>query len=125
MMQLSQKRIVLGCEHDVDLRQAVRVVLHELGGLEYAEIAQATNQSVAGVETAIFRARRACRAELSGGGALDHEAASKLVGRFVAGLESPDVGSEFQRADCAPRDTLGDGRMSIIDWAQAGRYAGS
>lgn len=45
------------------------------------------------------------------------------VGRFVAGLESPDAGSEFQRADCAPRDTLGDGRMSIVDWAQANRYA--
>jgi uncharacterized protein (TIGR03437 family) len=45
------------------------------------------------------------------------------VGRFVAGLETPDAGSEFQRADCAPRDTLGDGRLSIIDWAQANRYA--
>jgi RNA polymerase sigma-70 factor (ECF subfamily) len=79
------RRELVGALEALPERQREALVLHELGGLEYAEIAQATNQSVAGVETAIFRARRACRAELSGGGALDHEAASKLVGRFVAG----------------------------------------
>ncbi|MBS1788551.1 MAG: hypothetical protein JST85_12555 [Acidobacteria bacterium] len=45
------------------------------------------------------------------------------VGKFVAGLDTAADGSEFQRADCAPRSTLGDGRISIIDWTQAGRYA--
>ena len=45
------------------------------------------------------------------------------VGRFVAGLDSAAQGSEFQRADIAPRNTLGDGRLSIIDWTQAGRFA--
>ena len=45
------------------------------------------------------------------------------VGRFVAGLDTAATGSEFQRADCAPRSGLGDGRISIIDWTQAGRYA--
>ncbi|MDQ3013694.1 MAG: putative Ig domain-containing protein, partial [Acidobacteriota bacterium] len=45
------------------------------------------------------------------------------IGRFVAGLDTTANGSEFQRADCAPRDTLGDGRLSISDWVQAGRYA--
>ncbi|HQR33552.1 MAG TPA: hypothetical protein PLK30_12520 [Blastocatellia bacterium] len=45
------------------------------------------------------------------------------VGKFVAGLDTPAAGNEFQRADCAPRSSLGDGRISIIDWAQAGRYA--
>ena len=50
------------------------------------------------------------------------------VGRFAAGLppdrpEVPAVGSEFQRADCAPRSTLGNGSISIADWVQAGRYA--
>jgi len=45
------------------------------------------------------------------------------VGRFVAGLDFPTNAGEFQRADCAPRGTLGDGRISIIDWVQAGRYA--
>lgn len=45
------------------------------------------------------------------------------VGKFVAGLDTAAPGSEFQRADCAPRSGLGDGRISIIDWAQAGRYA--
>jgi hypothetical protein len=30
---------------------------------------------------------------------------------------------EFMRADCAPRNTLGDGVLSVSDWVQAGRYA--
>lgn len=45
------------------------------------------------------------------------------VGRFAAGLDTAAVGGEFQRADCAPRDTRGDGALAIIDWVQAGRYA--
>ena len=45
------------------------------------------------------------------------------VGRFVAGVEAPQSGSEFQRADCAPRDTLGNGALTTTDWVQAGRYA--
>jgi uncharacterized protein (TIGR03437 family) len=47
------------------------------------------------------------------------------VGRFTAGLDTPSSGGgggEFQRADCAPRDTKGDGQLSITDWVQAGRY---
>lgn len=47
------------------------------------------------------------------------------VGRFVAGLDTPAVGAEFQRADCAPRDTKGDGRLTVADWVQAGRYLGT
>jgi hypothetical protein len=46
-----------------------------------------------------------------------------LVGRYAAGLDSPTNGSEFQRADCAPRSTLGDGQITVIDWVQTGRYA--
>jgi hypothetical protein len=45
------------------------------------------------------------------------------VGRFVAGLDTTANGGEFQRADCAPRSTLGDGRLTASDWVQAGRYA--
>jgi len=45
------------------------------------------------------------------------------VGRFVVGLDVAAAGSEFQRADCAPRATAGDGRLTISDWVQAGRYA--
>lgn len=45
------------------------------------------------------------------------------VGRFVAGLDTANVGSEFQRADVAPKDSLGDGRLSVSDLTQAGRYA--
>ena len=45
------------------------------------------------------------------------------VGRFAAGLDTAASGGEFQRADCAPRDTKGDGQIGIVDWVQAGRYA--
>ncbi len=44
------------------------------------------------------------------------------VGRFVAGLDTITSSSEFQRADTAPRGTLGDGQLDISDWVQAGRY---
>jgi hypothetical protein len=43
--------------------------------------------------------------------------------RFVVGLDTVSNGSEFQRADCAPRSTLGDGQITVADWVQAGRYA--
>jgi hypothetical protein len=46
-----------------------------------------------------------------------------LVGRFVAGLDTPTNSLEFQRADCAPRTSLGDGVLTVSDWVQAGRYA--
>lgn len=45
------------------------------------------------------------------------------VGRFVAGLDTAVAGSEFQRADVAPKDSFGDGRLSVSDLTQAGRYA--
>lgn len=45
------------------------------------------------------------------------------VGRFAAGVDTAAAGGEFQRADCAPKGTLGDGRITIADWVQAGRYA--
>lgn len=45
------------------------------------------------------------------------------IGRFVAGVDAAGLGNEFQRADCAPRASLGNGRISITDWTQAGRYA--
>jgi RNA polymerase sigma-70 factor (ECF subfamily) len=79
------RRDLVGALEALPATQRQALVLHELGGLEYTEIAQATNQSVAGVETAIFRARRACRAQLRADGALDHEAAAGLLGRLVAG----------------------------------------
>ncbi|MBX3279172.1 MAG: VWA domain-containing protein [Acidobacteria bacterium] len=45
------------------------------------------------------------------------------VGRFTAGVDTATAGSEFQRADVAPRGALGDGRLTTIDYVQAGRYA--
>ncbi len=45
------------------------------------------------------------------------------VGRFSVGLDTAATGSEFQRADCAPRGTLGDGKITVADWVQAGRYS--
>jgi hypothetical protein len=45
------------------------------------------------------------------------------VGRFVAGVDAPAEGGEFQRADCAPRETRGDGRLTLADWVMVGRFA--
>ena len=49
------------------------------------------------------------------------------TGRFSAGLDTPNPGCEFQRADSAPRgtggSTLGNGAITVSDWVQAGRYA--
>jgi len=38
-------------------------------------------------------------------------------------LDTPANGGEFQRADCAPRATLGNGLITVSDYVQAGRYA--
>ncbi|MFM2083178.1 MAG: hypothetical protein RL380_1869, partial [Verrucomicrobiota bacterium] len=43
------------------------------------------------------------------------------VGRYVAHLDTLTNGAEFQRADCAPADTAGDGQLKVTDWVQAGR----
>ncbi len=43
-------------------------------------------------------------------------------GRYVAEVDTITDPSEFQRADCAPRDTLGDGYITVADWVQLGRY---
>lgn len=45
------------------------------------------------------------------------------IGRFAAGVDGNLTGSEYQRADCAPRDTGGNGLLTVTDWVQAGRYA--
>ncbi len=45
------------------------------------------------------------------------------VGRFAVGLDTPQGGGEFQRADVAPRNQMGDGVVDVTDWVQAGRYA--
>ncbi|WCJ61264.1 immunoglobulin domain-containing protein [Fontisphaera persica] len=45
------------------------------------------------------------------------------VGRYVAALDTPAPGREFQRADCAPRGEGGNGILSATDWVQAGRFA--
>ncbi len=45
------------------------------------------------------------------------------VGLFVVGLNTVDANfNEFQRADCAPRISLGDGQLTVADYTQAGRY---
>jgi hypothetical protein len=45
------------------------------------------------------------------------------MGRFVARLDGISGSNEFQRADCAPRATKGNGLLTVSDWVQAGRYA--
>ncbi|MBX3277700.1 MAG: S8 family serine peptidase [Acidobacteria bacterium] len=43
--------------------------------------------------------------------------------KFVVGLKDPNLGNEFQRADAAPRNSKGDGNISVSDWVQIGRYS--
>jgi len=43
------------------------------------------------------------------------------LGRFAARLDALASPGEFQRADCAPRLTCGDGYLDLFDWVQAGR----
>ncbi len=45
------------------------------------------------------------------------------IAKFALGAATAKEGAEFQRADCAPRTSLGDGRISIGDAVQAMRYA--
>ncbi len=45
------------------------------------------------------------------------------TGRFSSGLDIPALGSEFQRADVAPKASLGNGAITVADWVQAGRSA--
>jgi hypothetical protein len=45
-----------------------------------------------------------------------------MMGRYVARLAYPTNAAEFQRADCAPRATLGDGAIKVSDWVQVDRY---
>jgi hypothetical protein len=45
-----------------------------------------------------------------------------IMGRYVARLEYPTNVAQFQRADCAPRATLGDGAVKVTDWVQVDRY---
>ncbi len=45
------------------------------------------------------------------------------IRRFVSGLDTAaTTPNEFQRADCAPRTTLGDGLLNATDIVQARRY---
>ncbi len=44
------------------------------------------------------------------------------AGRFAAALDVVGPG-EFQRVDCAPRESRGNGVISVADWVQAGRYS--
>jgi hypothetical protein len=40
----------------------------------------------------------------------------------VAGLDDAAPGTEFQRVDCAPLETAGNGLLTVSDWVQAGRF---
>jgi hypothetical protein len=47
----------------------------------------------------------------------------RRLSMMAAGLVRPTDAAEFQRADCSPRVTLGDGRINAQDYQQARRYA--
>ena len=44
------------------------------------------------------------------------------MGRYVSRQDYPTNAAQFQRADCAPRLSLGDGSIRVSDWVQTGRY---
>ena len=45
------------------------------------------------------------------------------VGNIISGLVPGLSAEELRRADSAPRNTLGNGLLTVGDWVQAGRYA--
>jgi RNA polymerase sigma-70 factor (ECF subfamily) len=64
--------------------QRATLIMREVEGRSYAEIAEIQNVSVAAVETLIFRARRALREELEG--ALTCHEAERAISRHLDGL---------------------------------------
>ena len=44
-------------------------------------------------------------------------------GRICGATGRPPPGPSPVHADCAPRSTLGDADLTVIDWVQTGRYA--
>ena len=64
--------------------QRAALIMREVEGRSYAEIAEIQNVSVATVETLIFRARRALREELEG--ALTCHEAERAISRHLDGL---------------------------------------
>jgi sugar lactone lactonase YvrE len=58
-----------------------------------------------------------------GGNQLVDEADRLLLQLIAAGLDAPADSNEFQKADCAPRATSGDGRINVSDLRQLYRYA--
>ena len=72
--------------------QRAALVMRELEGRSYAEIADVLDVSVAAVETLMFRARRALREQLEGGLTCD-EAENTLAGLQKRRLSSADRGA--------------------------------
>lgn len=64
--------------------QRAALIMREVEGRSYAEIAEILNASLAAVETLIFRARRALREELAG--ALTCHEAERAISRHLDGL---------------------------------------
>lgn len=58
----------------------------------------------------------------NGDGSID-DSDIQQIRRFSVGLDQPYQGSEFQRADCSPRNTSGDGDVDDGDIQQVRRYA--
>jgi RNA polymerase sigma-70 factor (ECF subfamily) len=120
------RRELVGVLETLPEGQRTALVLHELYGLQYAEISQLTSQSVAGVETSVFRARQAVRTALRDDGALGHDAAAKLLRRFVAGKltrhERQAVQAHLgQCAECAAEEAglRSASRRRLLEWLLA------
>ena len=120
------RRELFAVLEELPAAQRNALVLHELYGLDYAEISALTDQTQAGIETAVFRARRTVRTAMRDAGALQHDAASKLLGRLVDGKltrnEREAVAAHVQTCpscaadEAALRDGKGRGRSRFVFW---------
>ena len=120
------RRELFAVLEELPAAQRNALVLHELYGLDYAEISALTDQTQAGIETAVFRARRTVRTAMRDAGALQHDAASKLLRRLVDGKltrnEREAVAAHVQTCpscaadEAALRDVKGRGRSRFVFW---------
>jgi RNA polymerase sigma factor (sigma-70 family) len=98
--------------------QRAALVMRELEGRSYAEIADVLDVSVAAVETLMFRARRALREQLEGGLTCD-EAENTLAGLQKRKLSSADRGALRAHLreckDCATLERRQRAQRSALD----------
>ncbi len=89
--------------------QSRALLLHELWGMRYDEISEVTEQSVAAVETTVFRARRAVRSALLNDGALGSRGSRQAPRAVRRGQAHPSGARSAAGAPRALRGVRGAG----------------